>query len=78
MKKFLHNLLCLGVITFAGNAGIAQTIINYETWTGASGCNIFANSTNVPAAINGTNTTIAHLTAIGYHQQRLRQRVTTG
>jgi hypothetical protein len=43
----------------------AQTIINYETWTGSSGCNIFASSTNVPATVNGPNTTIAHLTAIG-------------
>lgn len=44
----------------------SQTIINYQTWTGAKGCNIFASSTNVPATINGTTgPTIAHLTAIG-------------
>lgn len=43
----------------------AQTVINYQTWTGASGCNIFSSQKNVPATINGTAGTIAHLTAIG-------------
>jgi hypothetical protein len=55
------------ILLFAGSNAIvfSQTIINYQTWTGASGCNIFASSTNVPATINGTNGNIAHLTAIG-------------
>lgn len=43
----------------------SQTIVNYETWTGASGCNIFANSTNVPVTVNGNSSNMAHLTAIG-------------
>ncbi|HET7115471.1 MAG TPA: hypothetical protein VFI29_03230 [Hanamia sp.] len=58
----LYLLVLLNIFT---SIGFSQTIINYQTWTGASGCNIFASSTNVPATINGTNSTIAHLTAIG-------------
>ncbi|MCO5241180.1 MAG: hypothetical protein M9904_14105 [Chitinophagaceae bacterium] len=56
---FLLPLLIINTITFS------QTIINYQTWTGASGCNVFASLTNVPATINGTNSNIRHLTAIG-------------
>ena len=44
---------------------VAQTIINYQTWTGASGCNIFSSAVNVPATINGSNATIAHRSNIG-------------
>ena len=65
MKKILRNLFFLSTTLFVNKVGLSQTIINYETWTGASGCNIFSSSTNVPATINGSNTTIAHLTAIG-------------
>lgn len=43
----------------------SQTVLNYQTWTGATGCNIFANSTSVPASINGAAGSITHLTAIG-------------
>lgn len=49
----------------------AQTIIRYNTWTGASGCNVFSNPNNastvinVPCTVNGTNSTIPHLTSIG-------------
>lgn len=55
--------LILGTTVFSQT--ITQTIINYETWTGASGCNIFATSKNVPTTINGASSTIEHLTAIG-------------
>jgi hypothetical protein len=65
MKKFFFKLFLLAIVLFINKAGFSQTIINYETWTGASGCNIFSSSTNVPATVNGSNTTIAHLTAIG-------------
>lgn len=66
MKKFITSRLYLLLLFITFNTtGFSQTIINYQTWTGASGCNIFASSTNVPATINGTNSTIAHLTAIG-------------
>lgn len=66
MKKIITSRLYLLVlfITFS-SISFSQTIINYQTWTGASGCNIFASSTNVTATINGTNGTVAHLTAIG-------------
>lgn len=66
MKKNLPlRLIGLLLFIFFNSASFSQTIINYQTWTGASGCNIFSSSTNVPATINGTNGTIPHLTAIG-------------
>jgi hypothetical protein len=43
----------------------AQTVIDYQAWSGASGCNIFASSTNVPATINGSNGNVVHLSLIG-------------
>ena len=43
----------------------AQTIIDYQAWTGASGCNIFSSSTNVPVIVNGNSSTIAHQSTIG-------------
>lgn len=66
MKKIISSRLCLLIlfITFS-TITFSQTIINYQTWAGASGCNIFASSTNVPATINGVSGTVAHLTAIG-------------
>ncbi|MCO5237935.1 MAG: T9SS type A sorting domain-containing protein [Chitinophagaceae bacterium] len=66
MKKIITLRLCLLILLNIFSAiSFSQTIINYQTWTGASGCNIFASSINVPVTINGTNNTIAHLTAIG-------------
>lgn len=50
---------------------ISQTFIRYNTWTGASGCNVFSDPNNastvinVPCTVGGTNTTIPHLTAVG-------------
>jgi|GEM_PF-2978322 len=49
----------------------SQTVIDYQAWTSYSGCNIFSDPNNastvinVPATINGTAGTVAHLTAIG-------------
>ncbi len=43
----------------------AQTVINYQTWSGSSGCNIFSTTTNVPATLNGGATTVAHLSTVG-------------
>lgn len=65
MKRLLLYLVYLGLINISYTAGFTQTNINYETWMGASGCNLFATSTNVPATISGNNTTIPHLTAVG-------------
>lgn len=66
MKKIITSRLCfLLFFMYFSSISFSQTIINYQTWTGASGCNIFASLTNVPATINGTNSNIAHLTAIG-------------
>lgn len=59
----IANIILL--IVGLSSKGNGQTVINYQTWTGASGCNIFASSTNVPATINGSAGTIVHLTAIG-------------
>jgi hypothetical protein len=67
LKLILFILTFMGVIISAHS----QTIINYNTWTGASGCNVFSdpnnssNPVNVPCVINGSNSSIAHLTAIG-------------
>lgn len=65
MKKLPFNAFIITIILLTSISGFSQTIINYETWTGASGCNIFSSATNVPATVNGNNSTIVHLTAIG-------------
>ena len=57
--NFLLLFIFYSIIVFS------QTVLPYQTWASASGCNIFASSTNVPATINGANGNIAHLTAIG-------------
>lgn len=64
MRKISLSLIITSILLTSINVN-SQTIINYETWTGASGCNIFADSTNVPVTVNGNNSTMAHLTAIG-------------
>lgn len=66
MKKNISSKVSLLLLfTICSTITFSQTIINYQTWTGASGCNIFSSLTNVPATINGTIGNIAHLTAIG-------------
>ena len=57
----LPGLLILNQLAYSQTT----TIINYQTWTGATGCNIFGSSTNVPVTVNGTNSTMAHLTNQG-------------
>lgn len=57
----LPGLLILNQLAYSQTT----TIINYQTWTGATGCNIFGSSTNVPVTINGTNSTMAHSTNQG-------------
>lgn len=54
MKKMItpQSYLLVLFITFS-TVAFSQTIINYQTWTGASGCNIFGTIKNVPATING-------------------------
>lgn len=64
MRNLLFNLLITLLLSITINLN-AQTIVNYGSWNGASGCNIFANSTNVPSSVNGNNSNMAHLTAIG-------------
>lgn len=65
MKKQPFTFLILFLAILYNNIIVAQTIINYQTWTGASGCNIFSSAVNVPATINGSNGTIAHRSNIG-------------
>lgn len=66
MKKLFSTQLVLLIgLNVIYSVGFSQTIIDYQTWTGASGCNIFASPTSVPATINGTNGTITHITTIG-------------
>ena len=49
---------------FLYQGSFAQLIIDYESWTGATGCNIFSSSTNVPCSLNGSSSIIAHLSLI--------------
>ncbi len=65
MKQLSSIIFISFFIFFFCANSIAQTIINYQTWTGASGCNIFGTATNVPATLNGTNTTVSHKSAVG-------------
>lgn len=59
------NLLLAVFLSFSCLSLYSQTIIDYENWTGSSGCNIFSSSTNVDATTNGSSTTIAHESNIG-------------
>lgn len=46
-----------------------QMIIDYYQWNPSSPpCNLFGNTVNVPATINGTQSTVGHLTNIGQPQ----------
>lgn len=66
MTKIISlKLYLLLFFTICSTITFSQTVINYQTWTSSSGCNIFGALTNVPATVNGTNGNIAHLTAIG-------------
>jgi hypothetical protein len=72
MKITASKKLCfLLLFMYFSLISFSQTIISYNTWTGASGCNIFSDPnnastvTNVPCTINGSNSTIAHLTSVG-------------
>ncbi|MBI1782537.1 MAG: hypothetical protein HYR66_14420 [Sphingobacteriales bacterium] len=62
----INLLIALAIIPFF--TCFSQTIINYQNWSGASGCNIFASSINVPAVINGTNGAMAHVSTTGQPQ----------
>ncbi len=71
MITFKSLKVVLLLLILSSSVSFSQTIINYETWTGAAGCNIFSNPNNssavinVPALINGSTGTIPHYTAIG-------------
>ena len=68
MRKNIASAFLL-ILSFACSLTLfSQAIIDYQNWSGASGCNIFSSLTNVPATIDGTNTTIAHLSVIGQPQ----------
>jgi hypothetical protein len=43
----------------------SQTIINYQTWSGGTACNLFASSIDVPCTIDGNNSTKSHKTNVG-------------
>ena len=69
MKTIIKYCISLiAMVCFFINGLMAQTVINYQTWTTYTGCNIFSSSTSVPATLNGTATTIAHLSNIGQPQ----------
>src|SRR5689334_10021967 len=52
-------------LVFIALQGNSQTVINYQTWTGATGCNIFALPTSVPATIDGNAGSVIHQCTIG-------------
>lgn len=71
MKKVILLKFCFALLIYISTPSFAQTVINYNTWTGASNCNVFWNpgttshEVSVPVTINGINNNIAHITAIG-------------
>lgn len=72
MKKiYLRIVLSMLFLFITFFFAFSQTFIRYNTWTGASGCNIFSDPNNsstvinVPCTVDATNTTIPHLTALG-------------
>lgn len=72
MKQIISpKAIFLLMFTLCTSFLFSQTIIDYQAWTSASGCNIFSDPNNastvinVPVIINGSAGTIAHLTAIG-------------
>lgn len=65
MKKYLMSFFVIWMAQSILSNLLGQTIINYQTWTGATGCNIFSSSTSVPAITNGNNITVAHQSNIG-------------
>lgn len=62
----MKNILSIIFAVFISTALSAQTIIDYQSWNPSSPpCNLFGSSTNVPATINGSSSTLAHLSNIG-------------
>lgn len=69
MKTIIkYSVSLIALLCFFINNILAQTIIDYQTWTTYTGCNIFSSSTNVPAKLDGAATIIAHLSNIGQPQ----------
>ncbi len=69
MKKHL-SLILIFIGSMHLNTAIAQNVtIDYQTWNPSSPpCNIFGTAINVPAIVNGTNSTIEHQSLIGQPQ----------
>lgn len=61
--KFIYILLV--AFTLQANAQTQTTIIEYQSWTGASGCNIFSSSTSIPATLNNNSINVSHLSTVG-------------
>lgn len=64
MKTKLHTAVTLGISLLTAGIAFSQNVtINYQTWNPPSPpCDVFNAATNVPATINGTNSTISHVT----------------
>jgi hypothetical protein len=69
MKKHLSIILTI-IGSMLLNTATAQNVtIDYQTWNPSSPpCNIFGTAINVPAIVNGTNSTIEHQSLIGQPQ----------
>lgn len=61
MKKIITFFL---FVIFFCNAQ-SQTIINYQTWSGSNGCNIFTTGIDVPCTVDGNVSTKKHIANIG-------------
>jgi hypothetical protein len=53
----------LGFILQA-NAQTQTTVIDYQSWSGASGCNIFSAATSVPATLNSNSINVTHRSTV--------------
>ena len=71
MKQLTISIVYTLTVFLSASNVLAQTVIDYENWTGASGCNIFVTGTNnsnpvdVPATLNGSSGILLHLSTIG-------------
>ncbi len=60
--KFI--LIFLIGFVLQANAQTQTTVIDYQSWSGASGCNIFSAATSVPATLNGNSINVTHRSTV--------------
>lgn len=66
MQKIIRiKFFIMSVIIVTSLNAQNTTIINYQTWGGVNGCNIFSSPINVPATLNNIPINISHQTNVG-------------